>query len=65
MKQQKQKLQHNYEEFKQVVQKIKNRKAPGYNLINEKLIKYAGDSIQNKLQELIKEVWNMKKMPEE
>ena len=51
------------EEVEEATRKIKNNKAPGRDGINGELIKYGGNTLHNKLYELILQVWREESMP--
>lgn len=54
-----------YEEMMEIVVKLKNRKSPGPDKIEAELIKFADESIWQRLYQLIKEVWEKREMPQD
>lgn len=53
------------EEVKEVINKSRNGKAPGEDRINIEFIKYGGELLQERIYQLIKNIWTEEKMPRE
>lgn len=51
-------------EIKLIIKKLKNNKSPGENKICAEMIKYGGEFLQQKIVELVKEVWRKEVMPD-
>jgi hypothetical protein len=51
------------QEVKEVIKKLRSKKAPGEDPITGELIKYGGEHLYRILYTLIKQIWETEKMP--
>ena len=53
------------EDVKQSVRNLKSNKAPGADGIHLELMKYRGNKLLNRLYELVRQIWEEERVPEE
>jgi len=53
------------EDVKKPIRKLKNNKAAGTDGIHPELIKYGGDKLLNRMYDLVRQIWEEERIPEE
>jgi hypothetical protein len=53
------------EDVKKAIRKLKNNKAAGTDGIHPELIKYRGNKLLNRMYELVRQIWDEERIPEE
>ena len=53
------------EDVKKAIRNLKNNKADGTDGIHPELIKQGGDKLLNRMYELVKQIWEEERIPEE
>ena len=53
------------EDVKEAIRNLKNNKAAGTNGIHLELIKYEGNKLLNRMYELVRQIWEEERLPEE
>ena len=51
--------------YKKAIRNLKNNKAAGTNRIHPELIKYGGNKLLNRMYELVRQIWEEGRIPEE
>jgi hypothetical protein len=55
----------NIEDIKKAMRNLKNNKAPGTDGIHPELIRYGGNKLLNRMYELLRQIWEEERIPEE
>jgi len=55
----------NIEDVKKAMRNLKNNKAPGTDGIHPELIRYGGNKLLNRMYELLRQIWEEERIPEE
>ena len=53
------------EDVKEAIRNLKNNKVAGTDGINQELIKYGGNKLLNRVYELVRQIWEEERIPEE
>jgi len=53
------------EDVKKAIRNLKNNKAAGTDGIHPELIKYGGNQLLNRMYELVRQIWEEERIPEE